>query len=276
MRIDNSQAKLFFECPLKAHIRYDENLELRERDTSSLDFGTRFHTLQSERHLGREFCSYCGAGLGAFRREGEGLCEHCQPLPDARLEAEVQATFQAYLQYYPSDPWEVVECERTLEVPLNTRHTLAFKIDLLVRDASGLAILDYKTEKRGGQNNSPEAWAARSQVSLYQWAASRFYGEPVGAIYLDVTTRGSAKGQEGPIFQRQRLVRTEAQQLGAVENICWVADRIEGMNASGFFPQNTESCKASWRKCDYFALCHIGRTDGNLRLYQPAKPYLDL
>lgn len=259
IRIDNSQAKLWFECPTKCHIRYDENLELRERNTEGLDFGTRFHELQAERYK-PVMVSWISA----------------PPLPDARLEAECQAVYAAYLQYYPADSWEVVDVERTLEVPLNSRHTLAFKMDLVVREAGGLAILDYKTEKRGGQNNSPEAWAARSQVSLYQWAASRHYNEEVQAIYLDVVQRGSPKGQEGPTFRRDRLVRTREQQASAVRNIIWVADQIESMQASGYWPQNTESCKDGWKKCDYFQLCHLGRTDGNLRLYQPAKAYLDL
>lgn len=27
-----------------------------------------------------EFCIECGAGLGLFRREGEGTCPHCDPV----------------------------------------------------------------------------------------------------------------------------------------------------------------------------------------------------
>lgn len=34
----------------------------------------------------REFCGYCGAGVGAFRRDGEGTCEECDPQP---IEKEV-------------------------------------------------------------------------------------------------------------------------------------------------------------------------------------------
>jgi hypothetical protein len=116
VRIDNSAAKLFLECPLKYFERYEQNLELASRDTEGLDFGTRWHALQAERNLGREFCSHCGAGLGAHRREGEGLCEHCMPLSDARLEAEAQATFAAYLQHYGPEVREVVDVERTLVV----------------------------------------------------------------------------------------------------------------------------------------------------------------
>jgi PD-(D/E)XK nuclease superfamily protein len=261
MRIDNSQAKMFLECPLKAFERYEQNLELTARDTEGLDFGTRWHALQAARNSddGSETIPYSG-----------------EPLPDARLEAEVQATFQAYLQHYRSRVRDFLDVERTLVVPLNDRHELAFKIDLLTREEGGLAITDYKTEKRGGQFNTPESWAARSQVALYQWAAERHYGEPVVALYLDVTTRSSPKGQELPLFTRQRLVRTSAQREAAVRNIIWVADQIESMRVSGFWPSNTEKCRDGWRRCDYYQLHVIGRTDGNLQLYQPAKPYLDL
>ena len=39
-------------------------------------------TLQMEKELGPppgEFCQYCGAGIGKFRREGEGTCPRCDP-----------------------------------------------------------------------------------------------------------------------------------------------------------------------------------------------------
>jgi hypothetical protein len=284
MRIDNSAAKMFLACPLMYKERYEENLELTARDTEGLDFGTRWHTLQAGRH-----------SLAP-------LPNHAIPLPDARLEAECQATFAAYLQHYGPEVREVVDVERTLVVPLKTQpcsgpggteedrkrctrchgtgievvHELAFKIDLLLREPEGLAILDYKTEKRSSQYNTPESWAARSQVGLYQWAAARHYNEAVSALYLDVTTRGSPKGQEGPAFRRDRLIRTREQQEMAVANIIWVADQIEAMRLSGFWPSNTERCRDGWRRCDYFQLHVIGRTDGNLKLYQPAKPYLDL
>lgn len=29
----------------------------------------------------REFCRYCGAGIGVYRREGEGTCMVCDPTP---------------------------------------------------------------------------------------------------------------------------------------------------------------------------------------------------
>lgn len=259
MIIDNSAAKLWFTCPLAYKQRYIDNLELIERSREGLDFGTRFHDLQAER----------------FRATPDGSIH--SPLLDARLEAECQATFQAYLQHYgPESNLEVVDVERTLTVPLNERHTLAFKIDLLYRDLGGLKLRDYKTERRGGGYNSAEHWAAASQVSLYQFAAAEYYREPISELVLDITTRGSPKGQESPTFRRDSLIRTRAQQAAAVQNIIWIADQIESMQASGFYPSNTSSCKDGWKKCDYYQLCHIGRTDGNLKLYRPAEAYLDL
>lgn len=287
MRIDNSAQKLFWFCPEAYRVRYEENLELIGRSREGLDFGTRFHELQNARYVPDT---------------------QQTPLADPRLEAECQATFQAHLQHYATDNFDVVDVERTLVVPLTSnrcprcqddgivkafespgshycahcdnpyvnpnRHELAFKMDLVFREAGGLAILDYKTEKPPGIYNSAEAWAARSQVSLYQWAAARHYSQRISAIYLDVTTRGSAKAT--PTFNRQRLVRTSAQQETAAANIIWVADQIEASRASSFWPQNTEHCRDGWRRCDNFTLCHIGRTDGNLKLYQIAQPYLDL
>lgn len=255
MRIDNSAAKTFLECPLKYFERYENNLELTVRDREGLDFGTRFHELQNLRF------------------------KTCTQTPlEARLEAEVQATFAGYLQQYPADNWQVVDVERTQEVPLSfSAHTLAVKMDLVFREPNGgLCILDYKTEKRGSPYNTPDSWAARAQVGLYQYAAEIIYGEPIAALWLDVTTRQSPKGQEPPLYARQRLVRTRAQMLSAVKNIVWVADQVEQMRTTGFWPSNTEGCMRGRYRCDYYPLHVIGRTDGNLRQFKQAEPYLDL
>lgn len=285
MRIDNSAAEKFWECPVAWFERYHIGHEL-DRTSEGLIFGRRFHNLMAQHNL------------------IDKRAVPDDPLADPRLEAEVQATYAAYLQHYPCDDWEVVDAERTIEVPLkqepcgctvgdeeasptctvckgtgiHTIHTFVFKMDLLKREKEGLAVHDYKTEKSGSKANTPDAWVAKSQVSLYQWAAAKFYGEPIRAIYIDQITRGSPKGQSGPLFHRQRLVRTAAQMAKAVAGITWVADQIDRMIQTGFFPQNTKSCTnpiTGW-KCDYHQLCHIGRTDANLKLYRIADNYLDI
>ena len=55
-------------------------------------------------------------------------------------------------------------------------------------------ITSYKSlitrpEARSSKANLPDVWAAKSQVSLYQWAGQELYGRPFESIILDVLTR---------------------------------------------------------------------------------------
>lgn len=293
MKIDNSQMQAFWFCPLKWRERYENNLELRTRDSSSLDFGTRMHQLLEERHKG----------------EKQGF----KPLKDEVLEAEAQLTFEAYCAYWGSEePFEVVDVERYFEVPVGRcsecawgpkemllpiescekhygpmaqgalgRHIYNGEFDGVVRmkDSSKLQLLETKTERRGGKSNLPEGWISKSQVGLYQWAAEQIYGEPFEGILLNVITRQSPKGECQPTFRRDNLYRTGEQQLDAVRNLVWVADQIEEMQRSGFYPSDKNNCVSpiGW-KCDYFDL-HVtpeGRpVDELVKIkYKEAEEYL--
>lgn len=273
MKIDNSQMQAWQFCPMKWQERYENNLEPRVRDTSSLMFGTRMHQLLEERHKGTP---------GLFG-----------PLDDEVLEAEAQLTFEAYCAYYPEEPFEIVATEQYFEVPLDhdgtvsdpengSRHRYNGEFDAVVRrkDSGKLYLLETKTESRTSRSNSPEAWISKSQVGLYQWAAEQIYGEEFEGILLNVITRQSPKGQCAPVFRRDNLHRTKEQQLDAIRNIIWVADQIENMQLTGFVPSNRNNCVSGngWR-CDFWAL-HVepeGRPIKELvqLKFKPAERYLN-
>jgi hypothetical protein len=278
LKIDNSQAVSFLTCPQKWLERYQNNIELRVRG-DSLDFGTRIHQLLEER---------C---------KSEKLFE---PLSNEQLEAEAQLTYEAYCAYYPEEPFEVVGVEQYFEVKLPCgachdegcgqavnpeHHTYCGEFDAIVRmkDSGRLRLFETKTEGRYSKANIPEAWASKSQVGLYIYAAQQVYGEEFEGIILNVITRQSPKGNCPPIFRRDDLVRTKQQQEQAVRNLVWVADSIERMQVDYpnplDWPQNRNNCVSQngW-KCDFWGL-HIepeGRPIEELvqLKYQTAKPYL--
>ena len=247
----------FWYCPQKWKERYENNLEPRTRDTSSLDFGIRMHQLLEGRHR---------------LLRGDGVVLYL-PLVDDTLEAEAQLTFEAYCAYYPEEPFDVVATEQYFEVPLlypgkgepwesnntwfESGHTYNGEFDAVVRmkDSGKLYLLETKTESRSSKSNTPESWISRSQVGLYQWAAEKIYGEEFEGILLNVITRQSPKGNCAPCFRRDTLHRTKDQQLDAVKNLVWVVDQIEAMQRSGFYPSNRNNCVAGFGwKCDYFDL----------------------
>lgn len=286
MKIDNSMARAFWDCPLKWKERYGNNLEPRERSSDALEFGTRMHVLLEERH--RSF-------------KGESF----EPAAPVRgdLEAEAQLTFAAYEAHYPEEPFEVVGVEKYFEVPLPPvrykeftpayipniaatvnlvayQHIYCGEFDAICRmkDSGRLWLLETKTEKRGGKSNHPKSWQQKSQVSLYLWAAQQIYGEEFEGVMLNVITRQSPKGQERPSFRRDHLERTRKQQAEAVKNLVWVADRIEECQRTGFFPADRNECVSDWGwECEYLKLHQNEErlADELVQIYyKPAEPYL--
>lgn len=224
---------------------------------------------------------------------GNEVAQAYPALADGSLESEAQLTFEAYGAYYPEEPFDVIATEQYFEVPLprpdlcdgaldcSSGHVYNGEFDAVVRikDTGRLYLLETKTESRTSKSNTPEAWISRSQVGLYQWAAEQIYGEELEGILLNVITRQSPKGNCAPIFRRDNLHRSKDQQQDAVKNIIWVADQIESMQRSGFYPSNRNNCVAGygWR-CDYFEI-HTdpeGRPPDELiqLRYKPAEEYL--
>lgn len=266
IQIDNSRAQAFLTCPAKYWERYVNNLE---RDYTSMgavstfDFGSRFHELLDYHYA---------------PHKGE------VPAPSNPLvEDEAQGMFAAYLQQYPSEPFEVIDVERTFEVPLGERHTYVGKFDAIIRwtETGYLRVFETKSESRSSLRNLPKAWASRSQVSLYAGAAALVYSEDVEAVILNVCTRASDKGLVGPTFRRDTLQRSPEQIREAYRNIEWVADQITELERTWpkgeMWPANRENCMTGRWACDYYDAHLYGRDEQLIQLqFKPAKEYLSL
>lgn len=199
-----------------------------------------------------------------LRLKGEPRDKPYPPSQSEAIELECNATFAAYLAHYPSEPFDVVAVEQVFAVDIpRTEHTYTGKFDAIIRykDNGQLAILEHKTESRGSTRNLPEAWAARSQVSLYMWAANTLYREQPAHILLDVLRRASPKGQEPATFYRDFLERTTKQCEASVADLVYVADQIEQLAfVDARYPQNTDNCMNGRFKCDYYAKHIVGDT----------------
>jgi hypothetical protein len=272
LRLDNSQCKAWLFCKLYWYERYHKGIE-RDRSndpaaTESLDIGTRVHQL-----LEIYYKTLRGDSPDSLPR----YLEHHNPA----VEQESQLIMASYPVSYPVESFDIVDVERTFEVTLNDNHSYTGKFDGIVRDVLGdLYVLEHKTEKRGGKNNEPKAWAARNQGARYQYAAEKIYGEPCKGVILNVLRRPSPKGQIGPEFPpRQVLFYSDSQVESAIRNIIVVADEIQDYLkrfTDGWFPSNTEGCYSPW-ECE-FARVHTfgGWSDELLKLYKPTEKYLDL
>jgi hypothetical protein len=201
------------------------------------------------------------------------------PSESEAIELECSAAYQSYCAHWPSEPFDVLAVEQVFEVAISgTEHTYTGKFDGIIRYKEApyegqLAIIEHKTEKRNALKNLPEAWAARSQVSLYMWAAEAVYSERPCHILLDVLRRASDKGREPATFYRDILERTRAQSEAAINDLVYVADQIEWLEAHydpERWPQNSNECCIGHWKCDYFSK-HVG---GDNSSYKEAAEYL--
>lgn len=270
MIIDNTRATTFWLCPLKYYERFVKNIE---RDwgpnADALPFGKRVHELLEEHYREQQITV---------------PCEYFPPYPECpneAIELEAQALMAAYRNAYPVDSFTVVDVECTFQVAIPyTNHIYVGKLDAIVRDNDSgmLEILEHKTEKRSSKRNDPRAWAARSQASLYLWAAEQIYNEPFRDVLLNVLRRQSEKGQVGPEFPpRQRLQRTYAHKEEAIKNLVWIADQIEECEKTGFWPANRNHCMEGPFECDFYFVHLEGWTDELLRTkYKQAEKYLDM
>jgi hypothetical protein len=263
--------KLWQECKYKYYEKYVKGIELdwEKKGVTAAQFGTRMHQLFEERYLDLK---------GTPRA----------PYPEFPLEAvelEAQVTMAAYLNHYPLEPFTVLDVEKTFRVPLGERHEYVGKFDVILLDPQTgmLSIMDHKTEKRQGQNNNPKAWAARTQATLYLWAAPQVYEGEFRDLLVNVIRRQSDKGQIGPEFpERQRIQRTPEQMDLAVKGLVKIADEIEFAKANWTeedwqIAANRNECMVGNFECEFYFPHLEGWTEELIQIqYRKTEPYLDL
>ena len=269
MLVDNSQFKAFQTCCYLWYEKHIKGIEVdwTKRGVTAADFGTRCHQILEEHYL-----------------ELKGTPREPYPeYPHEPTELEAQATMAAYRNHYPLDLFRVLDVEKTFRIPLGNRHEYTGKFDVILRDNETglLSVMDHKTEKRQSHSNNPKAWAARTQGTLYLWAAEQIYGEEFRDLIVNVIRRQSDKGQIGPEFSRQRIQRSREQMELAVQGLIRVADQMEEMKATyterdWAAAANRNACMVGNFECDFYFPHLEGWSDDLLRQYRPTVPYLDL
>ena len=268
MLIDNSQWVAFETCPLLYFEKYIKKIEFdwEKKGVNASHFGTRMHQLLEEHYR-----DLSGNPIPPY-----------EAFPDDATELEAQSTMALYRNHYPVEPFTVVDVEKTFRVPLGDRHEYTGKMDLVLRDNETglLSVLDHKTQSRQSYANNPKAWAAKSQATLYLWAAPQIYGEEFRDLQVNVIRRQSPKGQVGPEFlPRQPIQRSREQMELAVRDLIIIADRIEEYKvrfADTEWPADRNNCMDGNWECQFYAPHLMGWSDDLLRQYRPTVPYLDL
>ncbi len=246
MRISYSQYKLFMFCPLAWYERYVRNIVKPPGEARI--FGSRFDQILEEHY--RTMAGWNGIVY--------------EPSDNPDIEAEAQAMYGAYMAHYPVEPFEVVAAQPKIVLPIpGSEHELVVIPDNIVSDldTGKLEVLETKTEKRNGVHNLPKSWNARMQVTLYKWAVEQAYQEPVKDIIINICTRGSPGGKEGPSFRRDYIDRTPEQISQALRDIADAADDMMRMQNRGWFRRNTEACMDGRYECEYYTIHNVADSE---------------
>ena len=296
MEIDNSAANDMRECPWLYYEKYVKGIEKKpagDETYGPMELGARVHELL-EMH-------YCPDG------------KRYEPSTNVALEDEAQWILECYRARYPVEDFEVVDVERSFKVALPDycpqcyqqdfypsethenfiycnycdgppfsigRHIYTGKIDLLYKQDGKLYIMDHKTQKRGAKSNTPSKWAAKDQGTLYLWAAEKIYGQEIDRFVVNILTRPSPKGREGPSFpDRMPIERTDIQVETALRDLVLVADTIEHYKkvfGDKPWPAHRENCEA-WGQCEFYVPHLYGWSDAIRQAkFREKKPYLEL
>ena len=191
------------QCPRKHYFRFELGLS-RIRTSDALRLGAAFHRGLELHNSGvepAEAIDEATAGYAGVPEWADGFAW--------QVEREtVRSLLAGYFWRYENDDIEILEVERTFEVPLvNPRSgrpsrtfVVAGKIDAIVRLADGrLAVLEYKT---AGEDISPESayWLrlrCDPQISMYLLAA-RAIGYDAATVLYDVTRKPTIRPRSRP------------------------------------------------------------------------------
>ena len=260
MQISNSSLKTWWECPLKFQEMYINGLN--QPPSEALQFGDRFH-----QRLQCHFTGLSAVGVGYV---------YAAPYLSPQIEADVLAMYEAFLAAYPVEPFEVLECEKQFDLPIpGSTHRYVGRLDMVVKDKATrkLQIVETKTEKAGSKRNSAKAWTARTQASLYVYAAQQLFSEPIDTVILNVCTKPSPKGQSGPSFRRDTLYRSPLQVAEALKDLQYVAGQITALEGKEF-PANRNACTSDYGwNCQFWDLHNVARSQELLDTFVQIKPY---
>lgn len=160
--INQSMVKTMNRCPRQVMYKHVDGLLPRVL-SKPLTRGQWFHSLLEYHYQGKDW----KIAHNAWKRKFNALFdEEKEKLGD--LPREMFRLMLSYLWHYKNEgEWEVLEVEKTIEVRLPSGRLFKGRVDMLIRDANGLWLVDHKTHK-----TLPQLYQRQldMQSPLYIWA----------------------------------------------------------------------------------------------------------
>jgi len=144
-RISNSEVSTWLTCEKKYYYGFDLNLEPKVSG-GALGKGTLLHEILADYYL---LLKYGATHEAASREARINLQKYMSgTLYPMSTVLEVDKLLQGYWNFYQGDPdWEIIEVEKSYDLPMTEAYEYSLRLDLLVRErsTSALVLVDHKT-----------------------------------------------------------------------------------------------------------------------------------
>jgi len=262
--LDSSKIESYLTCPRQYFFRY--GLHWVSPDPSiHLEFGSAWHRAKRALLLG-------WTQERAMELFEEHYRQYFPPETDLlnapKNPGNAAIALQEYVEQFRTENQllEVLFTEVTGEVMLEPGLDVAFKIDAIVRDRSGLVwVLDHKTGSRLDSTWTQE-WELSFQMWLYTHALCCMY-EPqnVGGALVD----GSIFRKMGNAHIRVPVRYTEQKHISMYQDVLHTCRRIHQSHEQDYFQREPTGCTMWMRMCPYYHYCNSFYGCESLRTVQP-------
>lgn len=222
--------------------------------------------------------------------------DHPQPLDEFRSPSLCLELMARYNECYGDEPWEIItnpktgkKCveqsvmvflgtlwhkDRNIESPRYGEYAIDLyytgRIDLIIRDSSGVWILDHKTTFQFGSSFTA-SMSMSAQFLGYAWAYQQIFGTlPIGYIINAVRVRRPTQkallaedyfrpSGPDPDFARIPFYINPDNVAEWKENTLALVRTILYHHSQGFFPMNRTQCQRKWGPCQFFEVCNCAR-----------------
>ena len=260
---DASKLQCFMDCPRQYFYRYVLGWS-RQGSNIHLIFGEGWHrameTLLREGY-DTEAIKKAYNEFYTYYREHYSEVDDDKNFPKAP--ASVVPALVEYTQKYAGDEFEVLHTEVAGSVPIDEKRNLHFRLDAVIRDKDGIAVLEHKTGSRLTRTWTDQ-WSLSMQVNLYTHVLYMMYDK--NDIY-GVKVNGTFFKKGGNDYIRVPVRKTPDMMqvwwwnvLHYLDMLDWNFEQLEECDEDDqimrAFPMNTQSC-TKYFGCAYADFCKV-------------------
>jgi len=249
MHINYGRIHHFQTCPRLYYWRFVENLA-PPRSATPLIIGKSFHDGLAALYSGRDPSAFLSEAFTKVRDQEKWLKPELEELD--KQQEYVRYMMEQYQITYEKEPWTVLAPEVEGSIKMGS-HQLHFRTDAVIEWRNALWLLEHKTTSQLGPSFFKK-FLMDGQITTYIYAVWGSLGtRPLGAVINAIC---KSRTLNKVTFERDVIMRSEAQINEFVEQACRQCTIIEGLNPiKDDFLMHTSQCVRFNRTCEFMDLC---------------------